>query len=258
MDSLFESRVNRFKGTLLVPNSGIQRDLARTLTSTVNNMYAGVNDFIYAPDYNIDDIETDMQNTFRKQMEGVSDFYITQQQTYSDLVVNRIVEQMYGQTRYTPSVPLIDQQEQENTINIFMLLPLFFFKEIKRLIEQKNISKTDLTVMEFGDDIASEYRSILNKAKDSTLRKIPTMVDKVNFTDFIEKTQNSLIGVGITKAVWTARDVGQHKRPSHHNILNGQVYDLRDGIYDPDADMMIQCGQLNGCRCIPKIISNIA
>lgn len=248
MDSLFESRVNRFKGTLLVPNSGIQRDLARSLTMTMNNMASAMKQNVYAPEYSFNDIEIDMQNTFKEQATGIANAYMTQQQAYSDLVVNRIVEQIYGQTRYTPSTPLIDQQEKENTINIFMLLPLFFLNELRLKMKKHNIERLDI----------DEYHEVVNKVLAKTNSRIGNIVDKVNFTDFMEKTQNSLIGVGITKAIWVARDMGQHKRPSHHNILNGQVYDLRDGIYDPDADMMIQCGQLNGCRCIPKIVSNLA
>lgn len=258
MDNLFESRVNRFKGTLLIPNSGIQRQLARTLTSTVNNMYDGVNEFIYSPEYNLDDIEIDMNNIFRKQMESVSDFYMTQQEEYSKLVINRIVEQMYGTQRYTPAPLTVDKQEQENTINTFMLLPLFFFKDVKRLMENKGISKTDLTGIEYGSEVASEYRSILTKAKENTIKHVSVIADSTNFKDFIEKTQDGLISVGLTKAIWTARDLGQHKRYTHHNVMNGQLYDLRDGLYDPDYGDNIQCGQLNGCRCIPKIVSNVA
>ena len=91
-------------------------------------------------------------------------------------------------------------------------------------------------------------------AKERTLKKTKTLSNEFNFNDFLKEATDILTSKGITRAIWHARNMGQHIRPSHHYIMNGQEYDLRVGMFDPDYGDYCQCGELNGCRCIPKII----
>ena len=69
------------------------------------------------------------------------------------------------------------------------------------------------------------------------------------------------LALGITEAVWI-HVPGQYTSREAHIKLNGQAYDLRTGIYDPEVEKNIQCGELPFCRCIyrakmPELIANV-
>jgi SPP1 gp7 family putative phage head morphogenesis protein len=69
--------------------------------------------------------------------------------------------------------------------------------------------------------------------------------------------------LGITQAKWRHSTGGKVPRPSHIGPkMNGQLYDLKKGMYDPDEGQFVYPGQLINCRCtsmpIIKGIDDIA
>jgi SPP1 gp7 family putative phage head morphogenesis protein len=54
--------------------------------------------------------------------------------------------------------------------------------------------------------------------------------------------------LGIEKAVWQHNAGGKTFRESHVK-MDGEVFVLADGMYDPDEETNIQPGELPFCRC---------
>lgn len=59
--------------------------------------------------------------------------------------------------------------------------------------------------------------------------------------------------LGITQAIWQHSSAGKKRRPSHV-AMNGKVFDLKQGMYDPDEGEWILPGQLINCRCTSRAI----
>jgi len=59
--------------------------------------------------------------------------------------------------------------------------------------------------------------------------------------------------LGITQAIWQHSAGGKEPRPSHV-AMNGKVFDLKRGMWDPDEQEWVLPGQLINCRCTSRAI----
>lgn len=60
------------------------------------------------------------------------------------------------------------------------------------------------------------------------------------------------ISLGLTQAVWI-HVPGQYTSRESHIMLDGQGFDLRTGIFDPEVQRNIQCAELPYCRCVYRV-----
>lgn len=56
---------------------------------------------------------------------------------------------------------------------------------------------------------------------------------------------------GVTKAVWKHSHGGKTPRPSHVR-MDGELYDITKGMWDPEVDEWIFPGELINCRCLSR------
>lgn len=67
----------------------------------------------------------------------------------------------------------------------------------------------------------------------------------------IENTRRQELG--ITRAIWQHSSAGKEPRPSHV-AMNGKLFDLAKGMFDPDEQQWILPGQLINCRCTSRAV----
>lgn len=67
----------------------------------------------------------------------------------------------------------------------------------------------------------------------------------------IENTRRQELG--ITQAIWQHSSAGKEPRPTHV-AMNGKVFELKQGMYDPDEGEWILPGQLINCRCSSRAV----
>lgn len=70
-------------------------------------------------------------------------------------------------------------------------------------------------------------------------------------TAVIENTRRQELG--IDKAIWEHSNAGKEPRPSHL-AMDGKVFDLKKGMWDPDEGEWVFPGQLINCRCGSRAI----
>lgn len=70
-------------------------------------------------------------------------------------------------------------------------------------------------------------------------------------TATIENTRRQELG--INNAIWEHSHAGKVPRPSHL-AMDGKVFDLRKGMWDPEVQEFILPGQLPRCRCGSRAI----
>lgn len=59
--------------------------------------------------------------------------------------------------------------------------------------------------------------------------------------------------LGIERAVWRHSHGGKTPRKTHI-AMNGKTYDIKEGMWDSDADRFIQPGELINCRCTSRSV----
>lgn len=64
------------------------------------------------------------------------------------------------------------------------------------------------------------------------------------------------IDAGLFTAIWKHSHAGKKPRPSHLNIMDGQEFDLREGLFDPDPKVRkkVLPGFLPRCRCTHRVV----
>lgn len=55
--------------------------------------------------------------------------------------------------------------------------------------------------------------------------------------------------VGLEEGEWLHSGGGIHPRETHIGEMNGQIFKLKDGLYDPDLGYNIQPGEEPNCKC---------
>jgi SPP1 gp7 family putative phage head morphogenesis protein len=67
----------------------------------------------------------------------------------------------------------------------------------------------------------------------------------------IENTRRDELG--IRQAIWQHSSAGKEPRPSHI-AMHGQVFNIREGLYDDDEGEWVLPGQLINCRCTSRAV----
>lgn len=62
-------------------------------------------------------------------------------------------------------------------------------------------------------------------------------------------TRQRLMDYGVTQGKWLHTSAGKTYRDSHLE-MDGEIYDLEEGCYDPDYGDFIQPGELVNCHCV--------
>lgn len=62
-------------------------------------------------------------------------------------------------------------------------------------------------------------------------------------------SRDRLLSYGVTKGKWMHTASGKTYRDSHVD-MDGEIYDIEDGCYDPDYGAKVQPGELVNCHCV--------
>lgn len=79
------------------------------------------------------------------------------------------------------------------------------------------------------------------RAKNIALDQTRKVYNSLN----TERTQK----IGLEQGEWLHSGGGIHPRETHIGSLDGKIYNLKEGLYDPDVGYNIQPGQLPNCKC---------
>lgn len=127
-------------------------------------------------------------------------------------------------------------------------------------LAQKHLSEIEGLVMrsvQAGRDLESLTKDLEAKYKMTRKRAALIARDQNNkATASIVRTRQAELG--IEQAKWLHSHAGKTPRPSHV-AMNGKTYDVKEGMWDPDADgkgkgRNVFPGELINCRCVSRSI----
>lgn len=114
------------------------------------------------------------------------------------------------------------------------------------------IAETMMTHLSAGGD----YNSLLNTLRQTDgfneARARRVALDQTIKINRQTQTLNAL-SLGITHAVWK-HVPGQYTSRQSHIHFDGQEFDMRRGLFDPEVQDWVVPGQLPFCRCIQRLV----
>ena len=120
---------------------------------------------------------------------------------------------------------------------------------IKSVPEQylKDVQTSVWTAVQKGGDLHTLSSELADRYGVSTRRAaLIARTANAQAKGVIENVRRQELG--ITQARWQHSSAGREPRPSHV-AMNGKLFDLAKGMWDPDEGQWILPGQLPNCRC---------
>ena len=157
--------------------------------------------------------------------------YFDQQYFYTRQQINDNVKTFFNEGAEVKDVVFNNDNVESNRDFLYAIMGLFFIKAEEKL--NKGVS--------FSSAVREAFGIAKRRAKNVSLW--------VNREDTKNGLFSTLKEKGVTKYIWTYTYRSKKERLTHKNILNGQVFDIDEGLYDPDVDRNILPAELIGCRC---------
>jgi SPP1 gp7 family putative phage head morphogenesis protein len=127
-------------------------------------------------------------------------------------------------------------------------------------LAQKHLSDIEGLVMrsvQKGGDVGGLAKDLEERYKMTRKRaRLVARDQNSKATAAIVRTRQAELG--ITQAKWLHSHAGKKPRPSHV-AMNGKLYDVKEGMWDPDADgkgkgRNVFPGELINCRCASRSV----
>ena len=166
----------------------------------------------------------------------------------SDTALKKILRDAGMTVRFqeTPAMRDIRAASVAENVSLIKSIPEKYFTEIEGIVSRGYSNGYDLKTvtdeLHRRFDISRRRAAFIAKDQSSKLHSQLTR---------IRSLEN-----GITRAKWLHSHGGKSPRKSHLHVMNGQEFDLAEGLYDPDPRVRrkIQPGTLIGCKCVYRPI----
>lgn len=145
--------------------------------------------------------------------------------------------------RMTPAMKDILQATVEQNVNLIKSIPQKYLTEVQGMVMRS---------VQTGRDAGQLYSDIREQFGVTRRRAALIARDQSNkATSAFQVARQK--EAGITQAVWMHSKGGKEPRPTHV-AMDGKVYDVAKGMYDPAVGEFIYPGQLINCRCVMRSV----
>lgn len=115
-----------------------------------------------------------------------------------------------------------------------------------------NIKKELLDALKKGKTLTELKEALVKQGGLEVERAARVAADQnAKITQFVHR--ETCKDVGITHGIWI-HVPGQFSSRKTHMAMNGKMFDLSVGLYDPEVGMNVKCGELPYCQCTFKPI----
>lgn len=142
----------------------------------------------------------------------------------------------------TPAMRDIRAASVAENVSLIKSIPSKYFDEIEGIVSRGYSNGYDLKTV--TDELHKRY-DVSRKRAAFIARDQSSKLNS-------QLTRARCIEQGLTRARWLHSHGGKVPRKSHLHVMDGQEYNLAEGLYDPDPKIKrkIQAGELINCRCL--------
>ena len=122
-------------------------------------------------------------------------------------------------------------------------------------IAQSDINRISEVVIK-GLDEGLDYDALRKELKATRgfdqARADRVVLDQINKINQQVQAANAK-SIGCTQAIWK-HVPGQYTSRKSHIEMDGQTFNLSEGLYDSEVGRKVQCGELPFCRCVARFV----
>jgi uncharacterized protein with gpF-like domain len=128
---------------------------------------------------------------------------------------------------------------------LFRSIPEQYFSAVEEIISRGYAQGYNLKRV--TDELQHRFQLSRKRAKIIAADQASKLNSQLTRTRAIEQ--------GLVTAIWKHSFASKHPRRTHIE-MDGEPFDLREGMYDPDPRVKryIHAGELPGCKCIHRIV----
>ena len=134
----------------------------------------------------------------------------------------------------------------QGNVSLIKSIPSRYFDSVEEIISRGYASGFDLKSV--TDELEKTFRLSRKRAAFIARDQGSKLSSQLSARRAIDS--------GLHMAIWKHSHAGVTPRYTHLHIMNGQEFDLREGLFDPDprVNKKILPGTEINCRCIARII----
>lgn len=149
--------------------------------------------------------------------------------------------------QYTDAQKEVIQQITTESVNLIKSIPQQYLKNVQKVVSASFIRGQDMV------SVTEYVKKLLPKIGEQAFNRAALIArDQTN-----KATQNTMIAnamaLGATQARWI-HVPGTYSSRITHKHMNGQIFNLADGLYDSDVMRSVKPGELIYCNCQMAII----
>jgi SPP1 gp7 family putative phage head morphogenesis protein len=138
----------------------------------------------------------------------------------------------------TPAMRDAFEASLAENVGLIKSIPSQYLQEVEGIVMRNYAAGRDLKSM--AAEIRARYHVAANRA-------VLISRDQSNKCSAVIQRARQL-EIGIKQSIWMHSHAGKEPRRSHV-AMNGKIYEVDKGMYDPDVKAFIFPGQLINCRC---------
>lgn len=182
-----------------------------------------------------------------KETKKLAYWFVHQVETRSNSAMKAALKKIGMTVKYKPSRAERDIMESviEENVSLIKTIPEQYFAEVEGLVQRSVQAGRDLA--QLADDLHERYEITRRRAE------LISRDQNNKATDALNRARDA--DLGITQGVWI--HVPGKKMSRHtHMLMDGQTFNLAEGIFDPDPHVQrfIHPGELINCNCIYRAV----
>ena len=231
------------------------------------NMYQDNREDVQDIRYAEDKIGLDIKSILSKLEQKIKDYFSTKSEYLARELVNR--SESNTKSMFTSALNLFRDKlsDGENPTSFFSIKNGKIYSEIKDNIVKttvfENVSLIKSIHRKYHDSIANlvsrtvlggksqkELSDNLAKIKQITKHRAKLIADDQCHKVHTDLSLLQVKSVGIKYGKWLHTGASKKARTTHRDILNGKIFELSKGLYDPAVKKFIMPSELPFCSCI--------
>jgi SPP1 gp7 family putative phage head morphogenesis protein len=245
------------------PNQGLRMMYQRALMRMITDMASSVEYWLKAqrrgdpPELAQDETPAEkMKRELRKLSERwqgrfddmapkVAESFLKNQFKGTDAAMRMALRDAGWSVEFTMTPAMRDAFEASLAENVGLIksIPSQYLQEVEGIVMRNYAAGRDLKSM--AAEIRERYAVAANRA-------VLIARDQSNKCSAVVQRARQ-IEIGIKQSIWMHSHAGKEPRRSHM-AMNGKIYEVDKGMYDPDVKDFIFPGQLINCRCVGRSV----
>lgn len=175
-------------------------------------------------------------------------YFATSVQKRVDTDLKKILKEGGFAVEVRPTKAMQDVQAAsiEENVSLIKSIPEQYLGQVEQAVARVYANGHDLK--QLTDELQKRFKVSKKRAAFIARDQSSKLTSQVNRIRSIEN--------GLTVARWAHSRAGRVPRPTHLHLMNGQEFDLREGLFDPDpkVNRKVFPGELINCRCIARTV----